>query len=116
MLRVSGEIGKGSEDLVSAEFTLDKGSLYSLISPSLAESLGIRFHASATASNSEGKETEIPLGLAYIRLLGREGAIGVGCADVSTPRLGSSALQALGMEYDADRDDIRLTGHYPPPV
>ena len=116
MLKVAGKIGTGPGNLEPAEFTIDKRSLYSLISPSLAESLGIRFPVSAHARNSRGEDTEIPLGLAYIRVLGREGAIGVGCADVSPPRLGSSALHALGMEYDAANETVRLTGRYPPPV
>lgn len=64
MIRVPVEIGTGPEDLVPAEFTVDRGSLYSLVSPSLAKSLGIRFQVSAPAKNSQGKETEMPLGLA----------------------------------------------------
>ena len=116
MFKIAGEIGTGPDNLEPAEFTVDKGSLYSLISPALAKSLGIRFPVSAPARNPRGEKTEIPLGLAYIRVLGREGAIGVGCVDVPTPRLGSSALHALGMEYDVARESISLTGRYPPPV
>lgn len=115
-LRVKAEIGASSEKLRPTEFIVDPGCFYTLVSPDMGESLGIDFPVTAHMENQEGKRVDAPLGLAYLRLLGRESPVGVCVAEVGTPRLGSTALQALGMKYNEQEEELHLSGLYPPPA
>lgn len=115
-LKVRAEIGTSSGRLWPKEFIVDPGCFYTLVSPDIGEELGIKFPVTAPVKNADGLSGDFPLGVAYIRLFGREGAIGVCAAEVETPRLGSTALLALGMVYSEQEEEIQLTGHYPPPV
>lgn len=115
-LKMKAEIGVSSERLWPKEFIVDPGCFYTMVSSDTGEELGIKFPVTAPVKNADGLSDDLPLGVAYIRLLGREGAIGVCVAEVETPRLGSTALLALGLKYSEQEEELQLTGLYPPPV
>ena len=102
--------------LPPVKFVVDTGALYTFISPELADRLGVDFFATNLAQLPCGGHADIPVGFAYIRIQDRDGATLVSTTDALEPRLGSAALQALGLEVNHKSGSIAFTGLYPTKV
>ena len=110
---VTLEIGPHNDRVTPVKFLVDTGSLYTFINPKLADQLGVDFFATNFAQLPDGAHADIPVGFAYIRIQDRDGATLVSTTDATEPRLGSAALQALGLEVNYKRDTVEFTGLYP---
>ena len=113
---VTLEIGPSNDRVAPVKFVVDTGSLYTFISPELADQLGMDFSATNLAQLPGGAHADIPVGFTYIRIQDRDGATLVSTTDASEPRLGSAALHALGLEVNHKNDAIEFTGLYPTKV
>lgn len=113
---VTLEIGPHNNKVAPVKFVVDTESLYTFISPELADQLGVDFFAANFAQLPGGAHADIPVGFAYIRIQDRDGATLVSTTDAAEPRLGSAALQALGLEVNYKSNTVELTGLYPTKV
>ena len=113
---VTLEIGPHNDKVTPVKFVVDTESLYTFISPELADQLGVDFFSTNFAQLPGGAHADIPVGFAYIRIQDRDGATLVSATDAAAPRLGSAALQALGLEVNRTKDAIEFTGLYPTKV
>ena len=100
LVKVTGHIGLREEGLREVEFLVDSGSFYSFVPPELAAELGIGFPATSRVVVADGRFVDTALGVAYLRLLDREGGIILGSMDVPMPLLGAGALEVLGFKVD----------------
>ena len=100
IVKVVGELGLEPEELVEVEFKVDTGSLYTFVSPGLADQLGLDFPISTDIVLANNTHMRVPLGVAYLRLQDREGGIPVGSLDVPMPLLGVTALEILGFKVN----------------
>ena len=100
LVKVTGEIGRNREELAEAEFLVDTGSLFSMLSPALAAELGIDLPVTANIITANSARLEVPVGIAYLRLQDREGGIMVGAMEVPMPLLGATGLQTLGLKVN----------------
>ena len=98
------------------EFLADTGSLYTLVSPDLAQELGVEFAASTTLVTANNSRSEVPLGFGRVRVMGREEPIIVGAMEVPMPLLGSTALHALGLKVNPSEETVEFANPYPPPA
>lgn len=114
LVRITAEIGRTSERAVPVQFLVDTGSLYTCVSPQMAEELGLDLPLSTTIVTANGGRTLAPLGMAFIRIGDRDGGTLVASMPVPEPLLGSVALQALGIKVNPEEETIEFTSHYPP--
>lgn len=114
LVRVTAEIGKNSDRAVPVRFLVDTGSLYTCVSPEMADELGLDFPQFTTIVTASGGRTESPIGFAFVRIGDRGGGTLVASMEVPEPLLGSVALQALGIKVNPEEETIEFTSHYPP--
>ncbi len=114
LVRVTAEIGRTSEQAVPVQFLVDTGSLYTCVSPQMAEELGLDLPQFTTIVTANGGRTEAPIGFAFVRIGDRGGGTLVASMPVPEPLLGSVALQALGIKVNPEEETIEFTSHYPP--
>ena len=100
IVKVVGELGLEPEDLTEVEFMVDTGSLYTFVGPSLAARLGLDFPVTSDIVLANNTRMQVPLGVAYLRMQGREGGILVGSLEVPMPLLGVTALEILGFKVN----------------
>ena len=100
LVKVVGGIGLDQSGLTEVEFLVDTGVFYSFVGPDLGARLGIEFPVITTVVLANNTQVECPVGVAFLRLHGREGGIIVGSMDVPTPLLGVSALETLGLKVN----------------
>ena len=98
--KVVGELGLEPEDLTEVEFMVDTGSLYTFVGPGLAARLGLDFPVTSDIVLANNTRMQVPLGVAYLRMQGREGGILVGSLEVPMPLLGVTALEILGFKVN----------------
>ena len=113
---VTLEIGPSNARVAPVKFLVDTNSLYTFIGRELADQLGVEFFATNLAQLPGGAQADIPVGFAYIRIQDRDGATLVSTTDAAEPRLGSAALQALGLEVNHKNDTVEFSGLYPTKV
>jgi predicted aspartyl protease len=116
IVKVTGELASATGGFTQVEFLADTGSLYTLVSPGLAQELGVEFAASTILVTANNSRSEVPLGFGRVRVMGREEPIIVGAMEVPTPLLGSTALQALGLKVNPAEEVVEFTSPYPPPA
>ena len=116
MVKVTGELASASGGFEQVEFLADTGSLYSLVSPSFAEEIGIEFVTSTTLVTANNYRAEVPLGFGRLRLMGREEPVIVGAMEVPMPLMGSTAMQALGLKVNPVEEIVEFASPYPPPA
>ena len=116
IVKVTGELASATGGFTQVEFLGDTGSLYTLVSPGLAQELGVEFAASTILVTANNSRSEVPLGFGRVRVMGREEPIIVGAMEVPTPLLGSTALQALGLKVNPAEEVVEFTSPYPPPA
>jgi clan AA aspartic protease len=92
---------------------VDTGATYSLISPSLAERLGVaRFPRKVTVTLANGQKVEAETGLVMVQIADRGAVSVVVIADCDEPLLGVEALEALGLAVDPGSGTLRPTRAY----
>ena len=116
MIKVTAEIGSATGELTPVEFQVNTGSLYTLITPELAQELGLELSLTVPVNAADNNSVQIPVGLGRIRLMGREEPVMLGAMDVPMPQLGRMTLQILGLKVNPDTESLECTEHYPPLV
>ena len=92
---------------------VDTGATYSLISPSLAERLGVsRFPRKVTVTLANGQTVEAEMGLVMSQIGDRSAGNVAVIADCDEPLLGVEALEALGLAVDPSTGALRPTRAY----
>ena len=115
MVKATAEIGSPTGEMRPVEFLVDIGSPYTVISPDLAQDLGLDLPGTGTVWTASNVRTEIPLSLGRIRLLGREQPTLIGAMDVPMPLLGAISLQLLRIKVNPVTESLELTEPYPMP-
>ena len=93
-------IGANREDLHDVELLVDTGSLYTFLTPELASTLGIDLPLTSTVILADQRTKEVPAGVPYLSLEGREGGVLLAVMDVAMPLLGATALEILGLKVN----------------
>jgi predicted aspartyl protease len=97
---VDALIGPDLDHLHAVNFLVDTGSFFTLLTPALAQEIGVQTFLRAPLMLADSSEVTIGEGLAYMRLLGRESGVPIGILDVPVPLLGVSALEVLGLKVN----------------
>ncbi len=100
LVKVKAHIGLRQDSLQEVEFLVDTGSFYTFLPPGLADGLGISFPVASKIVLADSRTAEARVGVAYLRLMDREGGILVASMGVPMPLLGASALEALGLNVN----------------
>ena len=92
---------------------VDTGATYSLISPQLADELGVsRFPRKETVTLANGQTIEADIGLVRVQVGDRGAATPALIAECDEPLLGVEALEALGLSVDPTSGTLRPTRGY----
>ena len=114
-VRAKGLIGSSKEKAREIEFLVDSGSFYTVVPPELAKDLDLATTTySATAILADRREVNMPLALAYLQLLQREGVVMMGIMDVPVPLLGVSALETLGLKINPMEESLEYSRPFGP--
>ena len=100
LVKINALIGANREDSHEVEFLVDTGSLYTFLTPELATSLGIDLPVTSQIVLADRRTKQVPVGVAYLELEGREGGVIVAAMDVPMPLLGVTALEILGLKVN----------------
>lgn len=92
---------------------VDTGATYSLISPALADRLGVvRFPDRIPVTLADGRQLEADMGMVRVEIGDRAGATAVVIAECPEPLLGVEALEVLGLAVDPTNGTVRPTRPY----
>lgn len=116
MIKVTAEIGPPAGELTPVEFQVNTNSLHTIITPELAQELGLELSSAVTIYGVDNNNVQIPVGLGRIRLMGRDGPVMLAAMDGASPQLGRMSLQILGLKVNPDTESLECTKHYPPVV
>ena len=95
------------------EMLVDTGATYSLISPALADRLGVvRFPRKTTVTLANGQRVEADAGLVMTQIGDRSAANIVIIAECDEPLLGVESLESLGLAVDPGSGTLRPTRAY----
>ena len=114
LVKATGHIGLSREALQDVEFLVDTGSFYTFLPPALAANLGITLPVTSRVITADSSTVEIQVGVAYLRLMDREGGIIVGSMDVPMPLLGASAMEVLGLKVNPVEETLEHTRPFGP--
>ena len=114
LVKIRAYMGLVEDDLEEVEFLVDTGSFYSFVTPALASQMGITFPVTSRVVLADSRTPEVPLGVAYLRLMDREGGILVAAMDVPMPLLGASALEALGFKVNPVDETLEYSRPFGP--
>ena len=119
LVKANALIGDNRDDLHEVEFLVDTGPLYTFLSPELASTLGIDLPLTSTViladQRTTGRRTkEVPVGVAYLSLEGREGGVILAVMDVPMPLLGATALEILGLKVNPVEETLEPTRPFGP--
>ena len=99
-MRVLAEIGSDETNMAELTFWVDTGSFYTILSPEVAHTAGIRVTVNTTARISDNRSVRISTGMAYVKVMEREAALPVGILDVPISILGVTAPDGLGLKVN----------------
>ena len=86
---------------------VDTGATYSLISPELADRLGVvRFPARFPVTLADGRQIDAEVGQIGVDIDGRVGATTAITAECTDPLLGVEALEVLGLAVDPTAEKL----------
>ncbi len=92
---------------------VDTGATYSVISPRLAKALGVaRLRRSVSLRLADGRRVRLGVGVAVVRIDGREAPITMLVGRVPEPILGVEALEGLGLVVDSRRKRLAASRPY----
>ena len=114
LVKAKALIGANREDLHEVEFLVDTGSLYTFLTPELASTLGIDLPLTSQVILADHRTKEVPVGVAYLSLEGREGGIILAVMDVPMPLLGATALEILGLKVNPVEETLELSRPFGP--
>ena len=113
---VTGRLGRGAVTAREIQFLVDSGAFYTCIPPQLAADIGLETPITTPVVLANQRRIDVPIGVAYLVLDGREGGIAVAVMDVPMPLLGVSALEALGFKIDPVGGRLEPTRPFGPAV
>jgi clan AA aspartic protease len=113
-VRVVAAIGKDQESLREVTFLVDTGAFYTMLPPQVASDLAIQTPLSAPVRVADNRVVQIRQGVAYLKVLNREGGIQIGVMDVPEPLLGVTALEALGLKVNPVDETLEYARPYGP--
>lgn len=116
MIKVTAEIGPTTGELTPVEFQVNTNSLHTIITPELAQGLGLELSSAVTVYRADNNNVQIPVAFGRIRLMGRDGPVLAGAIDGATPQLGRMSLHILGLKVNPDTESLECTSDYPPRV
>ncbi len=114
VVKANALIGANREDLHEVEFLVDTGSLYTFLTPKLASNLGIDLPLTSTVILADQRTKEVPVGVAYLRLEGREGGVILAVMEVPMPLLGATALEILGLKVNPVEEPLEPSRPFGP--
>jgi clan AA aspartic protease len=83
------------------DMLVDTGATYSVIPPDMADDVGVaRLGRTYRIQLANGAPVEMDVGVALVRVLGREAPATVLIGEVTEPLLGVETLEALGLSVD----------------
>jgi clan AA aspartic protease len=113
MGHVFQKITLSAESQRDVSMLVDTGATYSLISPDLADQLGVsRFPRKETVTLANGHKIEADIGLVRVQVGDRAVATPAIIADCDEPLLGVEALEALGLSVDPTTGELKPTRGY----
>ena len=115
-VKVTGRIGLDAGDRQELGFLVKTASFYMMSPSSLALEAGITYLVSSKVTLADSRKVEVDVGLAFLRLDGREGGGIVASMNVPMPLLGASALDALGFKVDPVTETLEATRPIGPSV
>jgi len=95
------------------ELIVDTGAFLTILPPSICDQLGISLPIKHRVVLADGRRLEIDLGIAFIKLDGRQGGILVGKMNAPMPFLGVSALESLGFKVNPVEGILEPTRPFP---
>jgi clan AA aspartic protease len=113
-VHVLASFGTAEENTTDIMFLVDTGSYYTIVPPELAETAGIVTTVRTRVRTADNRTVPLETGMAYVKLLGREGAVPVGILDVPTPLLGVTALEGLGLKVNPVDQTVELDRPFGP--
>ena len=115
-VHVTGQIGRGRDDLSVLEFLVDTGSFYTALSPEVREQLHLAAGIPAQTILADRRIVDTEVTLAHLKLNGREGVIPVEVMEgIPQPLLGASALEALGMKVNPVSGELEIVWPFSAP-
>ena len=92
---------------------VDTGATYSLISPALADRLGVaRLPRKLTVTLADGRQVQADMGSVMVEIEARTGPTTVIIAECAEPLLGVEALEVLGLAVDPTTGTLKPTRAY----
>jgi clan AA aspartic protease len=113
LVKVTASIGATNENLSEMEFMVDTGALYTMLPPAVCQDLGIEFRLTERVIAADSRTITIDLGMAHVKVNGREGATLVGKMNLPLPLLGAMALESLGLKVDPVKGILEETRPFP---
>jgi len=102
-----------AERSITVRMLVDTGATYSVISSRLAKALGIaRLRRSVSLRLVDGRRVRLGVGVAVVRIDGREAPITMLVGRVPEPILGVEALEGLGLVVDSRRKRLAPSRPY----
>lgn len=113
LVKVTASIGATNENLREMEFLVDTGALYTMLPPSVCKALGLELRLRERVLTADNRTLEVNVGMAHVKINGREGATLVGQMDVPLPLLGAMALESMGLKVDPVNGLLEETRPFP---
>jgi hypothetical protein len=110
-MKVVALLGSSASQTVEVDMTVDEHAFHTVFSWKLATAIGLK---TFTHGPMKFDGPDVTMTVAYIRLQDREGAIPVVVRDESSPVLGWSALQCLGLRLSDDSQALEIDRPYGP--
>lgn len=112
-VRAKALIGDPKEQRVrEVLFLVDTGSFYPVIPAHLAQELGIEGVRSQELVLANKERVKVQLGMAYIKMLDREGGFTVAIMDCPEPLMGVTVLEGLGVKVDPATGEVSHSRPY----
>lgn len=100
LVKVTGYLGRGPDELSELEFLVDTGSFYTTIAPATRALLRLPPGIPTQTVMADQRIIDCELTVAHLKLEDRQAAIPVEVMDVPYALLGASALEALGLKVN----------------
>ncbi len=94
------------------EMLADTGAFYPIITPELAQRLGIEARYKVILTLADKRRVEAKVGPAYFKILNRDGIFLVAVMDVPEPLLGVTVLEGLGLRVDPTTGKVEYARPY----
>ena len=111
---VTALIGPDQDHPQEVEFMVDTGSLYTFVTPQMAQRLGIRPTTRTRVVTADRRIAEVGVAAGFLRLMDREGGILVGVMDVPIPLLGVISLEVLGLKVNPVEESLEYARPFGP--